>query len=69
MRVCWKTWVPIGLNGLVNKKKMGPINVFTKEKMRAVAESAKLRFVKGLKKGCEGILGFADALEARLRKV
>ena len=56
MRVCFGKPGFLLVLMVVNKKKMGPINVFTR-KMRAVAESAKLRFVKGLKKGCEGILG------------
>ena len=55
----WKIWVPIGLKELVDKKKMGPINIFTREKMRAVAEAAKESFNEGLKKGCTSILGIA----------
>ena len=55
----WKIWVPIGINELVNKNKVGPVNVFTREKMREVAETAKMKFSQGLKKGCSGILGIA----------
>ena len=46
----WKIWVPIGLKQLVNEQKMGPINIFTREKMRAVAESAKKPSMMGLRK-------------------
>ena len=48
-----------GFKGPSKQKKMSPINMFTRDKLREVASLAENQFNNGIKKGCGGILGFA----------
>ena len=55
----WNVWIPIGIESLVNERKMTSINLFSREAFKPVALQASKTWKGGLKKDCSIVFGIS----------